>query len=205
VQWRSQGVLQYCPSSLQDSLIGSLADQKPFTMSYEVLFIAKGGVTLDIPFCDSSSTLMTLHILYECYIQLLTLELPLDKMLHYNAHVLMWDKMAWASYERHQWHSIHWAETNSLTCLWGWRWWNDAKLGCLWWCAFTPWWHLAEVNSCLYCISMAPSSNSLANLCMVFLHVVELETHQFIVSMLIFKCVLVVMHINLSKYMFSSS
>lgn len=58
-------------------------------MSYEVLFIAKGVVTLDIPFCDSLYTLMTLHLLYDCFIQLLTLELPLDMKLHYNAHVLM--------------------------------------------------------------------------------------------------------------------
>jgi len=58
-------------------------------MSYEVLFIAKGGVTLDIPLCDSSTTLMILHLLYDCYIQLSTLELPLDKTLHYNPHVLM--------------------------------------------------------------------------------------------------------------------
>ena len=46
-------------------------------MSYEGLFIAKGGVTLDIPLCDSSTTLMTLHLLYDCYIQLLTLDLHL--------------------------------------------------------------------------------------------------------------------------------
>ena len=58
-------------------------------MSYEVLFIAKGGVTLDIPLCDISSTLMILHLLYDYYVQLLTLELPLDVTLHYNAHVLM--------------------------------------------------------------------------------------------------------------------
>ena len=58
-------------------------------MSYEVLFIAKGGVTLDIPLCDNSSTLMKLHLLFDCYIQLLTFEFPLDKTLHYNAHVLM--------------------------------------------------------------------------------------------------------------------
>ena len=51
-------------------------------MSYEVLYIAKGGVTLEIPLCDCSPTLMTLQLLYDCYIQLLTLELPLDKMLH---------------------------------------------------------------------------------------------------------------------------
>ena len=51
-------------------------------MSYEVLFIAKGGVTLDIPLCDNSSTLMTLHLLYGCYIQLSTLELTLDKTLY---------------------------------------------------------------------------------------------------------------------------
>jgi len=46
-------------------------------MSYEGLFIAKGWVTLDIPLCDSSSTLMTLHLLYDCYIQLSTFELHL--------------------------------------------------------------------------------------------------------------------------------
>jgi len=46
-------------------------------MSYEGLFIAKGGVTLDIPLCDSSTTLMTLHLLYDCYIQPLTLDLHL--------------------------------------------------------------------------------------------------------------------------------
>ena len=57
-------------------------------MSYEVLFIKKGGVTLSIPLCDSSSTLMILHLLHDCYITLLTLELPLDTMLRYNAHVL---------------------------------------------------------------------------------------------------------------------
>lgn len=46
-------------------------------MSYEGLFIPKGGVTLDIPLYDSSITLMTLHLLYDCYIQLLTLYLHL--------------------------------------------------------------------------------------------------------------------------------
>lgn len=51
-------------------------------MSYEGLYITKGGVALDISLCDSSSTLITLHLLYDCYIQLLTLEIPLDKTLH---------------------------------------------------------------------------------------------------------------------------
>jgi len=46
-------------------------------MSYEGLFIAKGRVILDVPLCDSSTTLMTFHLLYDCYIQLLTLELHL--------------------------------------------------------------------------------------------------------------------------------
>ena len=43
-------------------------------MSYEVLFITKGGVTLDIPLCDSLTTLMTLqlhyinfYITYDCF------------------------------------------------------------------------------------------------------------------------------------------
>ena len=51
-------------------------------MSYEGLFITKGGVALDIPLCDYSPALMTLQLLYDFYIQLLTLEIPLDKMLH---------------------------------------------------------------------------------------------------------------------------
>ena len=51
-------------------------------MSCEGLYIEKGAVALDIPLCDCSSILMTLHLLYHCYIQLLTLELPLDKTLH---------------------------------------------------------------------------------------------------------------------------
>ena len=50
-------------------------------MSYEVLYIAKGGLTLDIPLSDCSSKLMTLQLLYDCYIQLSTHELSLDKML----------------------------------------------------------------------------------------------------------------------------
>jgi len=37
-------------------------------MNYEGLFIAKDGVALYIPLCDSSTTLMTLHLLYDCYI-----------------------------------------------------------------------------------------------------------------------------------------
>ena len=50
---------------------------KSLCNEFEGLFIAKGGVTLHIPLCDSSTTLMTLHLLYDCYIQLLTLDLHL--------------------------------------------------------------------------------------------------------------------------------
>jgi len=46
-------------------------------MSCEGIFIAKGGVTLDIPLYDNSPTLMTVHLLDDYYIQLLTLELDL--------------------------------------------------------------------------------------------------------------------------------
>jgi len=156
-------------------------------------------MTFDIPLCDSSPTRMTLHLLYDCYIQLSTLEIPLDNTLHYNAHVPMWDKMAWASHARHHWHSVHCDETNSLTCLWWWRWWADAKLGRLWWLHAL---HgeillkrtLASIAS--GCIDMAPPSNSSAYVCMVFLGMTELATHWCIVSTLIFQCVLVVMCIN---------
>ena len=37
----------------------------------------KAGVTLDIPLCDSSTTLMNPHLLYDSYVQLLTLDLHL--------------------------------------------------------------------------------------------------------------------------------
>jgi len=120
----------------------------------------------------------------------------------------MWDNMAWASLARHHWHSVHCGGTNSLTCLWWWSWWADAKLGHPCWCVCTSWWHLAEANSCLcynWCISPAPSSNLSAHMHMVFLGTVELETHWWLVSILIFKCVLVVMHINFPKCMFSPS
>ena len=58
-------------------------------MIYEGLYITKGGVTLDIPLCDHSSTLMTLQLLYDYYVQLLTLEIPLDKTYIQYAHVPM--------------------------------------------------------------------------------------------------------------------
>jgi len=50
-------------------------------MSYEGIFIETSGVTLDIPLSDYSTILMTLHLLYDCYIQLSTLDLHLTR--HY--------------------------------------------------------------------------------------------------------------------------
>ena len=55
------------------------------------------------------------------------------------------------------------------------------------------------------CISMVTPSKLSANMCMVFLGAAEPAPHWCIVSVLIFKCVLVVMRINLSKYMFRFS
>ena len=46
-------------------------------MSYEGLFIENGGVTLNIPLFHSSTTLITLHLLYDYYIQLSQLDLHL--------------------------------------------------------------------------------------------------------------------------------
>ena len=126
---------------------------------------------------------------------------------HLTCTWLKWDNMARASHARHHWHSVHCDETNSLTCLWWWRWWADAKLGHSWWCACTSWWH-AEANSCLrcnQCIGSTPSSNSSINMHMVFLGASEPTTQWCIVFVLIFNSVLVVMRINLPKYMFSSS
>ena len=48
-------------------------------MSYEGLYLENGGVALGIPICDSSSTLMNLHLLYDYYIQLSTLDLHLTR------------------------------------------------------------------------------------------------------------------------------
>jgi len=106
----------------------------------------------------------------------------------HNAHVLMWDNMAWASLARHHRHSVYCDETNSLTCLWWSRWWVYAKLGHSWWSACTSWWHLAEANSylcCNQCIGSTPSSKSFANMHMVCFGVDEPETHYCIVSVLI--------------------
>jgi len=50
-----------------------------------------------------------------------------------------------------------------------------------------------------------PSIQLVSNMCMVFLGMIEPGTHLCIVFMLIFKCVLVFMHINLPKCMFSPS
>ena len=91
------------------------------------------GLTLDIPLWNHSSILMTLWLLYDCYIQLSTLELSLDKTLHYNAHVPMWDKMARASHARHCWHSDCCGETNSLASLW----WSKVVSWCQAWSSVT--------------------------------------------------------------------
>ena len=111
---------------------------------------------------NSSPTLRLLHLTIDTW-------LTLDMTLHSNAHVLMWDNMAWVSYARHHWKSVCCDETNSLAYLWSWRWWADAKLGHPWWFACTSWWHLAEANCCLRCIGSTPSSNSSTNMRMVFL------------------------------------
>ena len=67
VQWRSQGVLQYCPSSLQDSLIRSLTDQKPLQWVMRFYYSKWWGHPWHSPLWhfiythDSSSTLWLLH------------------------------------------------------------------------------------------------------------------------------------------------
>ena len=122
---------------------------------------------------DSSPTLRLLHPTIDTW-------LTLDMTQHYNAHVLMWHNMAWASLARHHWHLVRCDETNSLTCLWWWRWWFVAKLGRPWWFVCTSWWPLAKVNSCLrcnQCIGLVPSSNLSTNKRMVFLDVVEPAAH----------------------------
>ena len=64
---------------------------------YEVLFITKGGATLEIPLCHSWTTLMTLYITYDCFIPLMTLGISLyimfTKMIQFP-HIPMWDKLA---------------------------------------------------------------------------------------------------------------
>lgn len=62
-------------------------------MSYDRLFITKGGVTLHILLCDNPTTLMTLHLLYDCYIQQLTLHIHL-KWLNITMHMFSCE-MTW--------------------------------------------------------------------------------------------------------------
>jgi len=113
-------------------------------MSYEGLYIEKGGVALDIPLCDYSSTLMTLHLLYDCYIQLSTLELPLDKTLH---------KICTCTHVRQnrleqamQYITMTW-KIVGIPTLWhphdGRRWQTNAKLGIPRCCLCTLWWNIS--------------------------------------------------------------
>lgn len=114
-------------------------------MSYEGIYITKGGVALDIPLCDYSSTLMTLHLLYHCYIQLSTLELPLEKTLHTictHNHVGQ-NRLEQAMKD------ITITQTTvgrpTLQNPHGvWWWWTNSKLGSSWWCPCTLWWHLSR-------------------------------------------------------------
>ena len=114
---------------------------KASRMSYEGLFIEKGGVTLDIPLCGSSPTLMTLHLLYGYCIQLSTLDLHL-KIRYITMHMYpcetKWLEQAMLDITMTQ-------TTIGRSTLWHPRndkqWWTYAKLGSLWWCPCTLWWH----------------------------------------------------------------
>ena len=129
MQWRSQGALKYCPSLLQDSLSISLADQKAYIMSYEGLFITKGGVTLHIPLCDHSTTWLFTYSM--TVTSTLDTWLTLDMTQHYNAHVPKWI-MAWTSRTRH--HSD--LDNHRSPTAWhphaGQQWHIDAKIGSPW-------------------------------------------------------------------------
>ena len=168
-------------------------------MSYEGLSITKGGVTLDIPLCDSSTTLMTLHLLYDCYIQLLTLDLHLTWLnitMHMYSCETTWLEQAlqdiigtrFVVMKPTLWHAcdsdggelmpslvVH----DGVHALHG-----DILMK----------WTLTSIAS--WCIGVAPPSNSSANMHIVILGAVELTTYLCIVSVLIFQCVLVVMHIS---------
>ena len=76
---------------------------KVCTMIYDVLYREKGGVTLDIPLCDSSTTLKTLQLTHECLHSTIdTFSFTLQHV--YNkictcTHVRQ--KWAWVSHTRH--------------------------------------------------------------------------------------------------------
>lgn len=113
-------------------------------MGYEGLYIVKGGVVLDIPLFDCSSILMTLHLLYDCYIQLSTLELPLDKTLH---KICTYTHVRQNKLEQAMQYIIMTQTTMGRPTLrhpHDGRWWRtDAMLGSPWWCLCTLWWHLS--------------------------------------------------------------
>ena len=158
-------------------------------MSYEGLFIAKGGVTLDIPLCDSSTTLTTLRLLYDCYIQLLTLELHLTwlniRMHMYSCETTWLEKAlqditdTWFTVMRPTlWHAID-GEGGGLMLSLVIRDGEHAPRGDI-----LLKWTLASIAS--KCIGMAPSSNLSDSMSMVFLGVTEPETHWCLMSVLIF-------------------
>jgi len=68
-------------------------------MSYDGIFIAKVGVALDIPLCERLTTLMTIHLLYDCYIHYWQLNYTWhDSTLQWTCtHV---NTMAWSSQTR---------------------------------------------------------------------------------------------------------
>ena len=123
------------------------------TMSYEVLYIANGGVPHTIPLYDFLPTLVTLQLLYDCYIHLSTLELQIYKMLHpicTCTHVRK-NRLGQAMQGITNTQTIFVRPTIWHPCDDQW-WKTDAKFGRSWWCSCAQLWHLAKANSCLSCI-----------------------------------------------------
>jgi len=139
-----------------------LVSQKSCCMSYEVLFITKGGVTLDTPFVTlrlpswlfNFFTNNSLHYIVTIHIPLMTLGISLTTYLQimYIFHMCPCEtKQARDSLKRHNTMTLKFQAkpTRQLPLDNSWSR-TDAKLDTMLWCPQTAWWCFLIANSCLH-------------------------------------------------------
>ena len=117
-------------------------------MSYEVLYIKKGGVTLYIPLWlldyphDSSHYIVTIHIPLMTLVISLTIYL---QIIIQFPHIPMWDEIGLIRPNKTNIITRGLAERlNRQHPLDGLRWWTDTKLGTTLLCPHTIWWCLSQ-------------------------------------------------------------
>lgn len=175
-------------------------------MSCVGLFIEKGGVTLDIPLCNSSTILMTLHLLFDCYIQPLTLDIHLTWLnitMHMYSCETTWLEKALQDITNTQstvvgpnlWYACD-GEASELMPILVIREGMHAPHGDI---------LVKRTLASLATSALVQRLHPTHLLTCTWSSWVQLNRKHTDASMLIFKCVLVVMRINLPKCMFSPS